>query len=165
MPRTPATAARSGKKANDQQLAEIFGADKLPSGRSVPFRQPTQPVSKTVQRLLAQIHVEAEARTLEALSAKDGIVVLQPMNSGTKRVEFYSVGGSDVINISDGQGAKVTLYKRYSRPKGWDDWHPSHWSGGMHRVDSLGREWCCYPGTTYVTDDFGNLVDVEGGAA
>jgi hypothetical protein len=123
------------------------------------------PVSKTVQRLLAQVQAEAQAATLEALSAKDGIVVLQPMNNGPKSVEFYSVGDSEALEIKDGLGAELTLYKRFSRPKGWDDWHPAHWAGCMHRVDSLGRKWSCYHDTKYVTDDFGNLVDVAGGAA
>ena len=121
-------------------------------------RTATQPaISKTVARLVQQIHAEAEAATLAALSAKDGILVLHPVDSATKRVQFFAVGDSLGLEIEDAGGNGCTLYQRGKRPEGWRDWHPSHWCGHHSLTDSMGRKWVrC--GDTYVVDDFGTLV-------
>ncbi|MDO8903990.1 hypothetical protein [Hydrogenophaga sp.] len=114
-------------------------------------KQTTPTVSKTVQRLLAQIHVEAEARTLEALSAKDGIVTLQPMEIGTR-----SYGDSDYISSKDASGARISIWRDRSET-------PWHWHGIEILIDGRGREWARTL-EAHVIDDFGNLVPVTGGA-
>lgn len=115
---------------------------------------PPAPVSKTVQRLLAQIQSEAEAATLAALSAKDGIVTLQPMEIAAR-----TWGDSDYINSEDRRGAGSTLWR--DRDKS-----PWHWHGTERLIDGRGREWRRSL-EAHVIDDFGNLVPVPalGGAA
>ena len=108
------------------------------------------PVSKTVQRLLAQIHAEAQAATLDALSAKDGIVTLQPMSS-----DKLTFGDADYIGTEDNHGASVTI---------WRDRKKNAWIGTERLMDGQGREWRRSLGP-HVINDFGTLVPVQGGAA
>jgi hypothetical protein len=122
-------------------------------------------LSPAAQALIEQIHADAVEATLAQLSKRDGVVVLQPMGCGLKLVRFYSTGDVEAMEIRDGRGAETTLYKRYVRPKNCGDWHPSHWSGCRTMLDSHGKSWTNYGGPVYVTDDFGTLVLVEGGAA
>ena len=117
------------------------------------LKNPPATVSKTVQRLLAQIHAEAEAATLAALSAKDGIVTLHPLEAD-KAVTWYTQGGS-YICTSDGNGADVSM---------WRDWDaPAFWVGTEVRNDGRGREWRRSLGR-HVVDDFGTLVPAGGDA-
>lgn len=124
-------------------------------------RTPAPPVSPTVAKLLAQIHAEAEAQTLAALSAKDGILVLQPIDRG--RARFKDEGYR--LQFRDEDGAKLELWRRYSCPESWKDhpnrlgWHPSHWDVSVERLDGSGAVWTADLGF-HVTDDFGNLVAV-----
>lgn len=126
-------------------------------------RRRTQPlpVSATVAKLLAQVHAEAEAATLEALSAKDGILVLQPLDASTGRLTDHG----DTLLFRDAHGAEVRYYQRRHLPDSWRGtnleraWHPSHYVIYMTRVDGSGREWEANLGK-HVTDDFGDLVEV-----
>lgn len=121
-------------------------------------------VSKTVQRLLAQIHAEAEAATLAALSAKDGILVLHGLDRDTTRVRHRG----DHINVRDQCGAEFDMWRHRHLPPQWQHCpeihHPAWWHVYETRVDGAGRAWSG-PSCIMVTDDFGTLVDVEGGAA
>lgn len=134
-------------------------------GQMAQLKNPTPPVSKTVQRLLAQIHAEAEAATLAALSAKDGIVTLQECSPSTRTLDV----SGDTILITDRAGYTRHTWCRREIPACWIGtgikWHPSYWYSNETRVDGTGRKWQAHESTTYVTDDFGNLVDVEGAAA
>lgn len=124
-------------------------------------RAPALPVSAAVAKLLAQVRAEAEADTLAALSAKDGIVVLQPIESGS--ASFRDIG--DTLVFSDARGGEVRYYQHRELPEPWRGgrlerkWHPSHYSVYMTLVDGQGREWESSLGT-HVTDDFGGLVKV-----
>lgn len=128
------------------------------------LKPPTAPVSKTVQRLLAQIHAEAEAATLAALSAKDGILVLHDLDRDTIRVRH----SGDYINVKDQRGAEVDMWRHRQLPEQWarcpEIHHPAWWHVYETRVDGSGRAWAG-PSRIMVTNDFGTLVDVEGGAA
>lgn len=127
----------------------------------------TQPtlVSKTVQRLLAQIHAEVQASTLAALSAKDGIVTLQDIDRGTARIRSYC---GDGLAWLDRSGYELRMSPERFRPSGVDwvqkDWRPGQWSVYETRADGTGREWDCFLGY-FVVDDFGALVLVQGGVA
>lgn len=90
--------------------------------------------------------------------------MLHPIDSTTRRAEFYWVRDSLALEIEDAARNGCTLYKRYDRPEGWRDWHPAHWVGSTTLTDSMGRKWSRH-GDTYVVDDFGTLVPAEGGAA
>ena len=129
------------------------------------LKSPPAPVSKTVQRLLAQIHAEAEAATLAALSAKDGIVTLHDCDPSTRTVD---VSGDNIV-ITDRAGYTRQTWRRREIPSCWIgtgiNWNPSYWYSNETRVDGNGLRWQSHESPTYVTDDFGNLVDVEGGAA
>lgn len=118
---------------------------------------PTPPVSATVAKLMAQIQAEAEAATLAALSAKDGILVLQPLDEATRRARF----DGDTLRILDGTGGSIRAYRHRTIPEGWspDGWHPSHYTVHVTRLDGTGQSWSAYIGA-HVTDDFGNLVAV-----
>ncbi|MFN3494543.1 MAG: hypothetical protein ACK40L_08560 [Hydrogenophaga sp.] len=118
------------------------------------------PVSKTVQRLLAQIHAEAEATTLEALSAKDGIVAVQPMPAQRRKVHETTARG---FGVTGADGSELRFYidhdARESRLIG------PRWCASQTLLDGHGRKWQTWHGFEFITDDFGNMVDVEGGAA
>lgn len=132
------------------------------------LKNPPAPVSKTVQRLLAQIHAEAEAATLAALSAKDGIVTLRSIDRDTAYIHHHYDGDYD---WKDGQGYCLELRRQRTMPESWrdapwmkDKWRPGQWDVFEHRFDGQGRRWVQSMGA-HITDDFGTLVCVEGGAA
>lgn len=116
------------------------------------------PISKTVARPLAQVQAEAEAATLEALSAKDGIVVLHPMDSNPEAHVF-----GDTILIVDDKGCQIQLSRLRHCPECWvgtelgRTWHPSHWGITRTCVDGQGRLWQSSRDRA-VMDDFGTLV-------
>lgn len=128
------------------------------------LKTPPAPVSKTVQRLLAQIHAEAQAATLAALSAKDGIVALQDIDRETARIRSYC---GDGLAWLDRSGYELRMNRERFRATSGDwvqrDWRPGQWSVHETRVDGTGREWECSLGY-FVVDDFGALVPVQGGA-
>ena len=120
-------------------------------------RAPALPVSPTVAKLLAQIHAEAEAQTLAALSAKDGFVVLQPVSAEGKKVRFSTY--CYMFTVRSANGAEVAMYRDHTNEHGSNDWHPARWWGSETLLDAQGREWRrSLP--NYVMDDFGNLVEV-----
>lgn len=124
-------------------------------------KTPPAPVSKTVQRLLAQIHAEAEAATLAALSAKDGIVVLQPMPEASRVIESYGPSG---FRIEGADGSELLFFIDHSKDSGKQPIGP-RWSASMALRDGQGQKWTTYFGFEYITDDFGTLACVQGGAA
>ena len=109
------------------------------------------PVSKTVQRLLAQIHAEAEAATLAALSAKDGILVLHGLDRDTIRVSHTG----DIITVRDQRGTELDMRRYRQMPVQWERCphihHPAWWHVYETRVDSRGRTWSG-PSSTMVTN-------------
>lgn len=134
------------------------------------LKTPPAQVSKTVQRLLAQIHAEAEAATLAALSAKDGIVALQGIDRASARVRVNPYCEAQVL-LSDGKGWLLDMERKHVMPESWrdatwmkDQWRPGQWDVTLVRVDGQGRKWTCDLGA-HITDDFGTLVCVQGGAA
>lgn len=122
---------------------------------------PTPPVSKTVQRLLAQIHAEAEAATLAALSAKDGIVALQPMPKASRAVESVGARG---FRVEGADGSQLLFFIDHIEDGAPQPIGP-RWSAAMSLQDGSGQKWTTYFGFDFITDDFGTLVDVKGGAA
>lgn len=131
------------------------------------LKSPPEPVSETVQRLLAQIHAEAEAATLAALSAKDGICTLQNIDRDTAFVYYFSDGDFD---WRDQSGYCLELRRNRILPKSWRDapwmknkWRPGQWSVYEVRIDGQGHTWRRDLGT-FITDDFGTLVPVGGAA-
>jgi hypothetical protein len=125
------------------------------------------PISHTVARLLAQVQAEAQAATLEALSAKDRIVVLHPIEAA--QVDFWA---EDYVEVFDRvrSGTKATYVRRRQLPESWvgcsleADWHPSYWEVNLELSDCAGRLWKHVAGF-HVTDDLGNLVQVQRGEA
>lgn len=131
------------------------------------LKHTTPPVSKTVQRLLAQIHAEAEAATLAALSAKDGIVTLHGVDRESTRIYHYMDGD---MRWYDANGNSVWLHRMRAEPECWRGqdhmagrWRPGQWDVSLNFKDGLGREWLCELGA-HITDDFGTLVPVGGAA-
>ena len=125
------------------------------------LKNPPAPVSKTVQRLLVQIHAEAQAATLEALSAKDGIVTLQDIDRQSLRVRF----DGDQMSLRDGRGNHTLMYRHRQLPAQWvhcpEIHHPAYWHVYEDRVDGNGVSWS-RESQTMVADDFGTLVPVGG---
>lgn len=114
-------------------------------------------VSPTVAKLLAQIHAEAEAQILAALSAKDGFVVLQAMASDGDKPMFRTFGAGYIVESDN--GAIVRVYRNHTNAHNSPYWHPAHFWGSETLIDAQGREWTrrfC----DHVIDDFGNLVEV-----
>lgn len=120
------------------------------------------PVSKTVQRLLAQIHAEAEAATLEALSARDGIVVLDPMPLDGRRVVAR---GSRSFRFECDDGSSLHFQITHEHVDFGLVGPGPRWMAFQTLRDGQGRKWETILGCNFITDDFGNLVDAEGGAA
>ena len=124
-------------------------------------RAPVPQVSATVAKLIAQVQAEAQAATLEALSAKDGILVLQPLEHKSARLHFFG----DTATFEDLAGAEVHWSRNRHCPKSWigsalaDRWHPAHFSVYASRFDGSGRKWNTDLGT-FITNDFGDLVEV-----
>lgn len=116
--------------------------------------QPT--VSKTVSKLIQQIHAEATAATLEALSAKDGIVVL---HSPEKPAWTFSRNGSLLMAAENGAETRCHIYHEVTARGPLP-----HWLVGEYRTDGSGHSWGRSLGV-HIVDDFGTLVPVEGGAA
>lgn len=131
------------------------------------LKTPPAPVSKTVQRLLAQIHAEAQAATLAALSAKDGIVTLQGIERDTAFIYHYYDGDYD---WRDQQGYRLEMRRERTMPASWRDapwmqgkWRPGQWNVFERRMDGQGCEWTRDMGP-HITNDFGALVPVGGAA-
>lgn len=131
------------------------------------LKNPPAPVSKTVQRLLAQIHAEAQAATLAALSAKDGIVTLQCIDRESGHIYAYPDGDFDWI---DGKGYRLEFRRQRFMPESWRDawwmkdrWRPGQWRLNETRLDGYGNKWERDLGD-FITDDFGTLVCVRTGA-
>lgn len=101
---------------------------------------------------------------LSALADHCGIVVLKPVDSATRHARFFSLRESVALEIEDAMMNGTTLYKRYARPDGLQNWHPAHWTGSTYLTDTRGQRWTHVAGT-YVMDDFGTLVQLNGGAA
>jgi hypothetical protein len=97
---------------------------------------------------------------LEQEAASAGMVVqLQPPEEPRSR--FFEVGdGQIVLSIQDGNGYEHTLYRDYQpTDRTAKYWHPAHWRGHENRVDASGKAWRSM--ATYITDDFGELVEVS----
>lgn len=126
-------------------------------------RRATPPtVSATVAKLIAQVQAEAEAATLAALSAKDGILVLQPLDAKSARLRWRG----DDLYIEDHAGSEIRWYRQRTCPESWvgsrleGSWHPSHHAVYATLLDGCGREWGTCLGT-FITNDFGDLVEVQ----
>lgn len=124
---------------------------------------PAAPYSRTAAALIAQLQAEAEAAILQALSAKDGIAFLQPLDRETLRITAWG----DEITLRDGTGAEVFLQRKREEPEAWrgaahmrGHWHPSRWFGYVNCVDNNGNQWT-RRFNPMVCDDFGNLVEVS----
>lgn len=123
-------------------------------GHMATRKQTPPPVSRTVQRLLAQIHAEAEAATLEALSAKDGITVLQPMPKEGRHIESCGPRG---FWVRGADGSELTFFIDHEPGDGRRV--GPRWSANEQLIDGQGRSWGRYHGWHLITDDLGNLVD------
>lgn len=123
--------------------------------------------TKTLEKAIRLIRQEAEAATLEALSAKDGIVVLHDFDRGSSRMRPFL---GDSMEFTDANGFCLRLHRRRFEPESWrgiscmrGHWRPGQWDVTETRADGNGRLWSCELGA-HVIDDFGDLVPVEGGA-
>lgn len=132
------------------------------------MKTPTPVITKAVAKLLAQVHEEAQAATLEALSAKDGIVVLESCDRATAWLYHYSDGDFDLL---DAAGYLLELRRKRFEPESWRGvphmqgrWRPGQWDVREGRIDGQGNRWNRNLGA-HVMDDFGTLVSVEGGDA
>lgn len=133
------------------------------SQRSTRTRKPTAALfSTTAARLIEQIQAEAREQLLADLSAKDRIAVLHGFDAETKRVRISGVN----IEIYDGKGNSVDLYRHHTEPEGWIGhtymegyWHPARWYGSQTLTDGNGRKWR-HDLEPLVCDDFGDLVEV-----
>ena len=125
---------------------------------------PPAPVSKTVQRLLAQIHTEVEAAIMAALSAKDGIVTLRPMPAVARRIDSYAGCRGHRISGSDGSSVILVVTHKQTDHNGVALQGP-RWSAYTELMDGQGNTWTRHHGYGLITDDFGNLVTAKGGAS
>lgn len=121
------------------------------------------PYSRTAAKLIEQLQAEAQAATLQALSAKDGIAFLRPLDRETLRVSVWG----DEITLRDDTKAEVCIHRKREEPESWRAaphmrgyWHPSRWFGRITSVDNNGNQWSRNL-NPMVCDDFGNLVEVQ----
>jgi hypothetical protein len=125
-------------------------------------KQPAAPFSNAAAKLIEQIQAEARAQLLVDLSAKDAITVLHGFDAETRRMHC----GHTRIDISDGKGNVLDLYRHHKEPNAWcgneymvSYWQPSRWYGFMTLVDANGAQWQRTL-TPMVCNDFGDLVEV-----
>lgn len=111
-----------------------------------------------VEQLLAQLRSAIKARQAMLRSLDE--TVLPGIGAG-RQVEVLAQYGQLIIKVSDRRGNCDELIKRYECPASWSRawFHPAHWHLHRERIDSTGNCWRATCGT-YVTDDFGNLVEV-----
>lgn len=129
---------------------------------------PVTVATKMLAKAIRAIQTEVEAATLEALSEKDGILVLHDREHGTTQTSTF---WGDSIELTDPNGFCLELCRRRFEPESWrgiecmkGKWRPGQWDVTETRTDAKGRRWVCDLGA-HITDDFGTLVPVEGGAA
>lgn len=92
----------------------------------------------------------------EAAVASAGVQLPPPENV---RGRFFDVGESIVLSIESDNGYEHTLYREYQpNDRTAKYWHPAHWRGHQQRIDASGTAWRSM--ATYITDDFGDLVEV-----
>ena len=125
--------------------------------RQAPAPQAASTITPAVLKLIEQVRAEAEAATLEALSAKDGITVLHPFDregfwiewSENKRAHGWDRLGVECFWISqyhfDGDRHGTV--------------HP-FWLANITLKDGSGHQWVRRFGRMRM-DDFGTLVLVE----
>lgn len=125
--------------------------------RSAPTTQrPSALHSQAAAQLIKQIQAEARAILLEELSAKDGITVLQPLDTATRRVCHK---GNRIV-ITDRCGADFSAHRDHNRSGStYTGWHPAYWLASCTLLDGVGKRWTSFTGPL-VCDDFGNLVEV-----
>lgn len=78
--------------------------------------------------------------------------------------EFFTTCSACALEIR-GEGFTQTL-RRFHRPLNSSHasyWNHAHWNSNEERTDNLGQSWVTH--STYITNDFGQLVALEGGAA
>lgn len=124
--------------------------------RQAPAPQPLAPVSPAALRLIEQVRAEAQAATLEELSAKDGIKVLHPIDPATRFLDAMS----SYVRVADLAGAEEICWiyhdggsQRVPRPV-------PYWLVSIQRVDGDGLVWRRSLGP-HIVDDFGTLVPMR----
>ena len=115
--------------------------------------QPTTTIiTPAVLELIEQVRAEAEAATLERLSAKDSVLVLHPAEQ-----PIWSSPTSGLM-MRDARGAEVRAWI-YHEPR--NGLPLPHWLISETRVDGSGGQWTRALGP-HIVDDFGTLVPVMG---
>lgn len=112
-----------------------------------------------VPELLARDAIRQDQHAAQA--KPHGLSLAGPQRE-TVQAECYGVNGKQALEIDDGEGYECRMYRDHT-PNGSDDWHPAHWWGTEYRQADDGTKWQrSLP--PHVTDDFGQLVPVVGGA-
>lgn len=120
----------------------------------------TQPTTTIItlavlELLIEQVRAEAEAATLEALSAKDGITVLHPVDPTTRHVR----AGSNSLVLEDKFGYSENCWLYHDRESVRGNRPLPYWLISAERVGSDGHLWSRSLGV-HIVDDFGTLVPV-----
>ncbi len=110
-------------------------------------------VAKLLHKLQGQIIKEASAR-----EPAPGEVVLNA--PGKISVSFFSLGNTEVMEISGEHGLRTNLYRDYQAPADTRlAFQPGTWWGSENRIDAAGNNWSRALGRL-VCNDFGDLVKV-----
>ncbi|ABM38622.1 DUF1484 family protein [Polaromonas naphthalenivorans] len=90
-----------------------------------------------------------------------GEVLLRAPGKVTGR--FFTINGDEALVMSDDNDFEIRLYRDYSNKNKRQKWNPAWWFSFESRQDMQGRNWSGNS-STYITDDFGNLVEIGGAA-
>lgn len=112
--------------------------------------------AKALEKAICLIKQEAEAATLEALSAKAGTVVLPPAENPK-----WTAAMNGGLSMSSKNGVRISCHIYHEPHRGCSI---PYWLASEEREDGNGGSWVRALGK-HIVDDFGMLVPVEGGAA
>lgn len=122
---------------------------------------PISVAAKTLEKAVRLIKLEAEAATLEALSAKEGLQVLRPIPRSELEFDWWPCG----LNVwrTSKPFNKVMWLAIYHTPSNEDRrFQGIYWLAEVSMIDQRGKMWTQSFGRMIV-DDFGTLVPLGGG--
>lgn len=76
---------------------------------------------------------------------------------------FFTVNGDDALLMSDNSGFEIRLYRDRVNRNNFPTSNPAWWRSYENRQDMQGHDWS-RASAIYITDDFGDLVEIGGAA-
>jgi hypothetical protein len=119
------------------------------------------PVTPRSAELLHALYAEALSAAAASLGvAPAGAIVLQEPATKGLTATYRDTHGYRKLGLSNGRGYEIRLQTPMCGDSGFLWSRPGKWYGSEDREDAQGRRWTSTLPDEYVTDDFGDLVEV-----